>query len=236
MINAARAATWYDDKRREDAMAEGHAPVWRHLISLMRETDLSGASVLDFGCNQGGLLRLLLPERPFAQGLGIDIASRSIGRARELSVGLNLDFAVDDSPAPRVEAFDLAISHEVIYLIDDLEAHAREMLAALRRGGVYYAVTGCHTGNPDLDAWRKIVEERTTTRIVDRSVEDYASLFLDAGFEVSARKFGYDGFIPFSQDRWETSYDNDLTYYRDIKTIFRLRRPNTLDQARRRRW
>ncbi len=225
MSETARPATWYDDEKREEAMAEGHSPIWRHLISLMRETDLSDASVLDFGCNQGGLLRMLLAERPFAKGLGIDIASHSIGKARKLSAGLNLDFTVGDSPAPHKEAFDLAISHEVIYLIDDLEAHARDMLAALRKGGAYYAVTGCHTGNPDLDAWRKVVEQRTMTQIVDRSLEDYASIFLKAGFAVSARKFGYEDFIPFGRDRWDTSYDNDLTYYRDIKTIFRLERP-----------
>jgi SAM-dependent methyltransferase len=224
MNETSRPATWYDDEKREDAMSHGHAPVWHHLISLIGETDLSGASVLDFGCNQGGLLRTLLAERPFAKGLGIDIASHSIARARELSAGLNLDFVVGDSPTPHVEAFDLAISHEVIYLIDDLESHARDMLAALRKGGVYYAVTGCHAGNPDLDAWRKVVEQRTMTRIVDRSIEDYASIFLAAGFTVSARKFGYEGFIPFGHDRWDTSYDNDLAYYRDIKTIFRLQR------------
>jgi SAM-dependent methyltransferase len=225
MTPASRAATWYDDEKREDAMADGHAPVWGHLISLMRETDLSDASVLDYGCNQGGLLRMLLDERPFSRGLGIDIAAASIDKARQLSAGLNLDFEVGDSPSRHVEAFDLAISHEVIYLIDDLEAHAEQMLAALKPGGVYYAITGCHTGNPDLDAWREIVEQRTMTRIIDRSVDDYASLFLAAGFEVSARKFGYDGFIPFTKDRWKTSYANDLTYYRDIKTIFRLVRP-----------
>lgn len=225
MTEMSRPLTWYDDEKREDAMSEGHAPIWRHLISLMRETDLSNASVLDFGCNQGGLLRMLFAARPFAKGLGIDIASDSIAKAREVSVGMNLDFTVGDSPAPHLEAFDLAMSHEVIYLIGDLEAHARDMLAALKKGGVYYAVTGCHTGNPDLDAWRRIVEQRTRTRIVDRSVQDYASIFLAAGFKVSARKFGYEGFIPFGHDRWDTSYDNDLTYYWDIKTIFRLERP-----------
>ncbi len=224
MTTASRAATWYDDEKREDAMADGHAPVWRHLISIMLETDLSNASVLDYGCNQGGLLRMLLDERPFSRGFGIDIAATSIDKARQLSTGLNLDFEVGDSPSGHVEAFDLAISHEVIYLIDDLEAHAEQMLAALKPGGVYYAITGCHTGNPDLDAWREIVEQRTMTRIIDRSIETYASTFLAAGFKVSARKFGYEGFIPFGHDRWATSYDNDLAYYRDIKTVFRLER------------
>lgn len=216
---------WYDDAASENAMADGHAPVWRHLIRLMRETDLSGCRVLDFGCNQGGLLRLLHAMRPFAEGVGIDIAAASIETARQQSANLPLRFEVGDNPGAYVERFDLAISHEVIYLVKDLEAHARQMFAALKPGGVYYAITGCHTGNPDLDAWRRIVHERTQTKIVDRSIDDYAALFLEAGFEVSARKLGYEGFIPYGRDRWPTSYAHDLDYYREVKTMFRLVRP-----------
>lgn len=46
--------TWYRDPHAEQAMAEGHAPIWRHLLSLVPERELSGVRVLDFGCNQGG--------------------------------------------------------------------------------------------------------------------------------------------------------------------------------------
>lgn len=217
--------TWYDDARAENAMADGHLPIWRHLIGLMPETDLSGCRVLDFGCNQGGLLRLLHATRPFAEGVGIDIAASSIETARGQSAGLPLRFEVGDRPFADMGVFDLAISHEVIYLIEDLKGHADQMLASLRPGGVYYAVTGCHKGNPDLDAWRRIVEERTRTRIIDRSIDDYVRLFLDAGFAVSARKLGYEGFIPYERDRWPTSYAHDLDYYREVKTVFRLVRP-----------
>ena len=49
----------------------GHAPIWRHLIGLVPENELSGVKVLDFGCNQGGFLRLLYQLRPFQQGLAL---------------------------------------------------------------------------------------------------------------------------------------------------------------------
>ncbi|MFX9073378.1 hypothetical protein ABTN28_19105, partial [Acinetobacter baumannii] len=55
--DAGTIATWYVDPDAENAMADGHAPIWRHLIGLVPEQDLSTRTVLDFGCNQGGFLR-----------------------------------------------------------------------------------------------------------------------------------------------------------------------------------
>ena len=42
---------WYIDPRAEDAMAEGHGPIWRRLIDLLPEKHLAARSVLDFGCS-----------------------------------------------------------------------------------------------------------------------------------------------------------------------------------------
>ena len=75
--------TWYVDPKAEDAMSDGHAPIWRHLIGLVPETDLSGLTVLDFGCNQGGFLRMLHTMRPFRRALGIDIMELGMLRALE---------------------------------------------------------------------------------------------------------------------------------------------------------
>jgi 2-polyprenyl-3-methyl-5-hydroxy-6-metoxy-1,4-benzoquinol methylase len=65
-------------------MGAGHSRYWRHFISSVPEIDLSEKSVLDFGCNQGGFLRLLHAMRPFRRGLGIYIASNSIAVAKSL--------------------------------------------------------------------------------------------------------------------------------------------------------
>jgi 2-polyprenyl-3-methyl-5-hydroxy-6-metoxy-1,4-benzoquinol methylase len=75
---AALDATWHKAPESEARMEPGHAPLWRHFISLVKETDLSEKTVLDFGCNQSGFLRLLHALRPFRQGIGIDIAFEAI--------------------------------------------------------------------------------------------------------------------------------------------------------------
>ena len=169
--------TWYRDPRAEEAMADGHAPIWRHLIGLVPENELSGVKVLDFGCNQGGFLRLLYQLRPFQQGLGVDIARRSVDEANRLKGHLPVVYQTDTRLNGWDDHFDIAFSHEVIYLIDDIAQHAADILRVLKPGGVYYAVTGCHTGNPLWPQWRERVAADTHTVVQDRSLADYARIF-----------------------------------------------------------
>lgn len=217
--------TWYVDPAADDAMASGHAPVWRHLIGLMPERDLSQSTVLDFGCNQGGLLRLLHAMRPFRRALGVDIAEDSIAKATALKGDLPIQYQVGNRISGWDEAFDLAISHEVIYLIGGIEAHASDMWRVLKPGGVYYAVTGCHTDNPLWPQWRTFVAEWTNTVVQDRSIADYARIFSQAGFTVAARKLGFDGFVPHVAGGWMPDFADALHYYTETKIVFRLVKP-----------
>jgi SAM-dependent methyltransferase len=203
-------------------MSDGHAAMWRHMIGLLPETDLSGKDVLDFGCNQGGFLRLLHALRPFRHGLGIDIAEASVAKAEILSTHMPIRFRVGSTLGGLEGQFDIAFSHEVIYLVPDIATHAREMFAALRPGGIYYAVTGCHTGNPLWPRWRELVAERTNTIVQDRSVTDYAEAFATAGFTVSARRLGFDGFVPFKPGGWMPTLEDALDYALHTKVLFRL--------------
>ncbi|MBY3089639.1 class I SAM-dependent methyltransferase [Rhizobium laguerreae] len=214
--------TWYIDPDAEDRMADGHAPIWRHLTDLIVERDLTDKSVLDFGCNQGGLLRHLYAMRPFRKALGIDIAETSIAKAETLKGNLPIQHQVGGQLEGWAEEFDLAISHEVIYLVPDIDSHAADIWRALKPGGVYYAVTGCHTDNPRWPKWRELVANRTNTVVQDRSITDYGRAFEKAAFDVSARKLEYDGFIPFVADGWTPDFADALTYYTQTKTVFRL--------------
>lgn len=214
--------TWYIDPDAEDAMADGHAPIWRHLIGLVPEIDLSRHAVLDFGCNQGGFLRHLHAARPFRRALGVDIARQSVEKADRLKGNLPIQYQTDTQLAGWDGTFDIAFSHEVVYLIEDIAGHAADMLRVLKSGGVYYAVTGCHTDNPLWPSWRKLVAERTNTVVQDRSITDYARSFAEAGFDVSARKLAFDGFIPYHPDGWTPDYATALDYYTQTKTVFRM--------------
>ncbi|HEJ7128588.1 MULTISPECIES: class I SAM-dependent methyltransferase [Serratia] len=217
--------TWYRDPRAEEAMADGHAPIWRHLIGLVAENELSGVKVLDFGCNQGGFLRLLYQLRPFQQGLGVDIARRSVDEANRLKGHLPVVYQTDTRLNGWDDHFDIAFSHEVIYLIDDIALHAADILRVLKPGGVYYAVTGCHTGNPLWPQWRERVAADTHTVVQDRSLADYARIFSAAGFQVSARRLGFSGFVPYEPDGWMPDIAAAIDYYWHTKTVFRLAKP-----------
>ncbi|MBN3984386.1 class I SAM-dependent methyltransferase [Serratia marcescens] len=217
--------TWYRDPRAEEAMADGHAPIWRHLIDLVPENELSGVKVLDFGCNQGGFLRLLYQLRPFQQGLGVDIARRSVDEANRLKGHLPVVYQTDTRLNGWDDHFDIAFSHEVIYLIDDIAQHAADILRVLKPGGVYYAVTGCHTGNPLWPQWRERVAADTHTVVQDRSLADYARIFSAAGFPVSARRLGFSGFVPYEPDGWMPDIAAAIDYYWHTKTVFRLVKP-----------
>jgi hypothetical protein len=90
-------------------------------------------------------------------------------------------------------------------------------------GGVYYAVTGCHTASPLWPAWRELIGSTTNAPVQDRSPDDYADAFAQAGFDVSVRRFGYDGFIPASKDRrYYPTLSDALDYPARHKLLFRL--------------
>ena len=224
MNNAQHAyATWHTDATREVAMEEGHRPLWRHFIQTIPEADLSTREVLDFGCNRGGFLRLLHALKPFRRALGIDIAADSIAAARTLAGVSPIGYEVATDLSAWPAQFDLAFSYEVIYLLPDLASHAAGMHAALRTGGVYYAVTGCHTDSPLWPAFRRVIGDTTNAPVQDRSPDDYAAAFMAAGFEVSVRRFGYDGFVPATKDRrYYAKLTDALDYASRDKLMFRL--------------
>jgi SAM-dependent methyltransferase len=217
--------TWHLDADAEAAMAESHRPMWRHFVSSILERDLSRRDVLDFGCNRGGFLRLLYAMRPFRGAVGIDIAHESVRVARSLCGEMPIDYEVATSLARYQGAFDIAFSYEVIYLLPDLEDHARQMHAALKFGGVYYAVTGCHTHCPLWPHWRSLIARDSNAPVQDRSPEDYADAFARAGFKVSVKRFGYDGFVPADKSRaYYPRLMDAVTYPADDKLLFRLER------------
>jgi SAM-dependent methyltransferase len=192
-------ATWHEDPTREPAMEESHRPLWRHFIETVPERDLSTSDVLDFGCNRGGFLRLLHALKPFRSGVGIDIAEDSVRAARAMAGPAPLTFEVATDLAPWQGHFDLAFSYEVIYLLPDLASHAAAIHAALRPGGVYYAVTGCHTDGPLWPALREMIGSSTNAPVQDRSPDDYAASFATAGFDVSVRRLASTALFPHSR-------------------------------------
>ena len=84
MQRSGTISTWNRNPADEEAMGAAHTPIWRHMIDVSVSDDLRDATVLDYGCNQGGFLRMLYDRHPFRAGVGIDIARESVARAELL--------------------------------------------------------------------------------------------------------------------------------------------------------
>src|SRR5579862_1666423 len=131
----------------DEAMQEEHVFVWNAMVDTI-DVDLDGRRVLDAGCNRGGFLRLLYDRCAIAEGCGYDPAPGAIEDARRLIAERPLRFEVADRVPPGWRDFDAAFSHEVLYLLHDLSAHAAAIYAALAPAASYYAVMGVHDGSP----------------------------------------------------------------------------------------
>lgn len=216
-------ATWHTDPAADAGMTHAHAPYWRHFIETLPERDLSTRTVLDFGYNRGGFLRLLHALRPFRHGIGVDIASESVAVANAASGDAPLQYEVTTDLTPWAGLIDLAFSYEVIYLLPDLAGHARQLHGVLRPGGSYYAVTGCHTESPLWPRWRALIASTSNAPVQDYAPDHYVAAFVGAGFAVSVRRFGYDGFVRVPRDPgYYPSTLDALAYPAEHKLLFRL--------------
>ena len=223
MLRPSTIATWNRNPADEEAMGAAHAPIWRRMVDVSVPHDLSASTVLDYGCNQGGFLRLLYDTHPFKSAIGIDIARESVGRAEMLKGHRPIDYKVANSAASLTRTFDFAFSHEVLYLLQDLSAHANDMKAALRPGGAYVAAMGCHTDSAMWPHWRKLISETSSIPIHDHALEDVAKTFSQAGFTVGVRPLALDAFMPVTVgSQYFPRIIDQLRYYNTDKVLFRF--------------
>ncbi|MCX7362108.1 MAG: class I SAM-dependent methyltransferase [Alphaproteobacteria bacterium] len=227
MSRPSTIATWNRNPAEEDAMGAAHAPIWRRMVDVSVPHDIRQATILDYGCNQGGFLRLLHDRRPFKSAIGIDIARESVARAELLKGQRPIDYRLGDSAAALGHSFDFAFSHEVIYLLPDVSAHARDIRAALSAGGAYVAAMGCHTDSAVWPRWRSLIAESSSIPIYDHSLEEVSKAFTDEGFAVSARPLALDAFMPVTVgSAYFPKVADQLRYYTTDKVLFRfVRKP-----------
>jgi SAM-dependent methyltransferase len=223
MARPSTIATWNRNPADEEAMGAAHAPIWRRMIDVAVLHDLHDSTVLDYGCNQGGFLRMLYDRHPFRTAVGIDIARESVSRAELLKGHRPIEYKVTDSAASLGRTFDYAFSHEVIYLLPDLSVHAQDIRAALRAGGAYVAAMGCHTDSALWPRWRALISESASIPIYDHSLEAVAKAFSEAGFTVTVRPLDLDAFMPVTLgSAYFPKVVDQLRYYSQDKVLFRF--------------
>jgi SAM-dependent methyltransferase len=215
--------TYWRGAAEDEAMQEEHGFIWRAMLDTI-DIELAGKRVLDAGCNRGGFLRRLVDESGIAEGFGYDPASGAIMDARRLAGRRPLHFEAANTVPAGWDGFDVAFSHEVLYLLDDLIAHAQALYGALVPGGVYYAVMGVHTASPLMAEWHEAnAEELHLPKLYN--IDEVIAVFHAAGFEAAASRLAM-RFVPTAghgHDHRVRLLDW-LKYYYDQKLLLRFSR------------
>ena len=215
--------TYWRSAADDETMQDEHGFIWRAMLDTI-DVDLIGRRVLDAGCNRGGFLRLLADQHRIAEGFGYDPGAGAIEDARRLAGGRPLFFDTADSVPEAWNGLDVAFSHEVLYLLSDLAAHALAIHRSLRPGGVYFAVMGVHAGSPLMAEWHAANrEELRLPPLYD--IDEVIATFRRAGFEPSVAKLAM-GFVPVTGHghHHESRPLEWLAYYHDQKLLLRLAR------------
>jgi len=174
--------------RREEAGIESD-PIMPRFLSLLG--DVSGLSVLDAGCGEGYLARIL--ARRGAQVTGIDLAPRLIQSARAKDPAAQIAYQVADlsQPLPAYrDHFDLIVSHFVLNDVFDYRGFLTTLASLARHGGrlvfslnnpYSFVVRGHISDYFDTDKavpYRGMAAEGVKVHFYHRTFEQY----LDAGF------------------------------------------------------
>jgi SAM-dependent methyltransferase len=212
----------------DEVMQDEHGFIWLAMLELVETsgTALSGRTVLDAGCNRGGFLRLLVDRAGIGEGFGYDPASAAIEDARALAGARPLTFAASASVPEQWSGFDVAFSHEVLYLLHDMGTHAAALHACLVPGGSYFATMGVHADSPLMAAWH-----RDNAAALDLPapyhLEEVVEVFETAGFEADVGRLPV-RFVPVGAHRGDGHRDTGLgswlDYYQRDKVIFRFTR------------
>jgi SAM-dependent methyltransferase len=209
---------YWQSAAEDEAMQDEHGFIWRALLDTI-DVDLTGRRVLDAGCNRGGFLRLLADEHGIAEGLGYDPAEGAIDDARQLAGDRPLRFATADTVPEAWTDVDVAFSHEVLYLLEDLAPHAAAVHRSLTPAGVYFAVMGVHTRSPLMVEFHATHRDELQLPPL-HDVDDVIATFRDAGFDASVARLAF-RFVPATDDGGMVDW---LSYYSDDKLLLRLAR------------
>jgi SAM-dependent methyltransferase len=162
-------------------MQRGNPPAWAAMADV-EGARITGAKIVDIGCNKGGFVRYLCDHYAVQTAYGFDPAPGAIKEAEALNGSRPAEYLVGDRPPSEWAGIDVAFSQEVVYLIDDLAEHADDIWGLLRPGGSYVAVTCVHTRSERMTSWHEANADALGLPPL-RGVEDYMAPFVQRGFE-----------------------------------------------------
>lgn len=160
--------------------------------------DITGTLVLDAGCGDGYLARVLAARG--AQVTGADISPRLVAAARAKDPLASIDYQVADlsQPWPRAAgSFDAVASYLALNDVREYRGFIATLAAALRRGGrlalalnnPYGAVIRQHVADyfesGAISPYRSLRAAGIKTYYYHRTLQDYLDAFLAAGLRLT---------------------------------------------------
>ena len=162
-----------------ESMERGHRPVGEQAIARMWISP--DARVLDVGCGSGWATRMLAEYAFNGRVTGIDISDEMVRVASAASQSQpNVDFEIasaEQLPFSDHE-FTHAFSMESLYYYRNIPKALKEIHRVLKPGGLFVVVVDLYWENEATHQWI----DTLNVPVELLSVEDYHSLFIDAGF------------------------------------------------------
>ena len=163
-----------------ESMERGHRPVGEQAIARMQVGRES--RVLDVGCGSGWATRLLADFAANGRVTGIDISDEMVQLARDSSKSYaNVDYEVASAEQLPFhgDEFTHAFSMESLYYYRNIPKALKEIRRVLKPRGLFVAVVDLYWENEATHQW--IDTLKVPVELL--SVDDYRSMFIDAGFE-----------------------------------------------------
>ena len=180
--------------KREEAGIE-RDPIMPQFLRLLG--DVSGLSVLDAGCGEGYLARILAGRG--ANIIGIDLAAHLIEIAQAKDPEGKIAYQVADlsQPLPAYQDhFDLIVSHFVLNDVSDYRGFVTTLSAVAKRGGRLI----CSLNNPyslvvrghitdyfdsgKAFSYRGMAAKGVKVPFYQRTLGEYLDVFMAAGFQL----------------------------------------------------
>ncbi len=217
---------WCEPGSGDQSMEDEHGDHWREFLRYIEEPDLTSSTVLDFGCNQGGMLRMLYDTKPFASAVGVDLARRSIDVAKSRKGDRPIRYEATSSLSHLCDVFDLALSSAVLFLVDDMNEHAKQIFSALKAEGVYYASHPDFLSYPNFEQIRKDINKFAAVPLVPHSLESIVTTFDAAGFRVGIKRVVPQTFVELNPGRnWFSSVADNIEASYLHSYVFQFSKP-----------
>jgi 2-polyprenyl-3-methyl-5-hydroxy-6-metoxy-1,4-benzoquinol methylase len=166
------AGTRYVHMRQQDQHHIGYTLDFEYFKPFLKSTDC----VLDFGCGNGGILRLVVQHVRRAEGVEVNASAAAIARSSGLTVYSSVETLPDDS------LYDVVISNHVLEHIRDVTSTLEYLRQRIRTKGLLLLKL-------PMEDWRAADSQVWSSDDIDHHLQTWTpklmgNVMYESGFDV----------------------------------------------------